>query len=72
MSLFPVSNEDRSRLKRLTADKASIFALKKLFLNICVENPPSNEAITKITKAFQQLDAIQPEIKKETNKDNLV
>ena len=72
MSLFPVSNEDRSRLKRLTADKASIFALKKLFLNVCVETPPSNEAIAKITKAFQQLDAIQPEINKDSNKENLV
>ena len=72
MSLFPITNEDRSRLKRLTADKASIFALKKLFLNICVETPPSNEAIAKITKAFRELDAIQPEIHKETNKENLV
>mgnify|MGYP001614088921 CR=1 FL=1 len=70
--LFPITNEDRSRLKRLARDKASIFALKKLFLNICVEAPASNEAITKITKAFQQLDSIQPEVSKETNKDNLV
>ena len=72
MSLFPVSNEDRSRLKRLTADKASIFALKKLFLNVCVETPPSNEAIAKITKAFQHLETIQPEINKDSNKENLV
>ena len=72
MSLFPITNEDRSRLKRLTGDKASIFALKKLFLNICVETPASNEAIAKITKAFQHLETIQPEIRKEPSKENLV
>lgn len=72
MSLFPITNNERSRLKTLGNDKAAIFALKKLFLNVCVENPASNEAITKITKAFHQLDVIQPEIQTGATKENLI
>ena len=61
MTFFPLINDERERLKRLNQDKAAVFALKKLFLNVCIENPASNEALTKINKAFHELEVIQPE-----------
>ena len=70
MVIFPLNQEEKTRLQKL--DKAIIFALKKLFLNVCVSNPPSNEAIKKVTDAFYELESIQPDITKKQNEDNVI
>ena len=70
MVIFPLNQEEKTRLQKL--DKAIIFALKKLFLNVCVSNPPSNEAIKKVTDAFYDLESIQPDITKKQNEDNVI
>ena len=72
MTLFPLTNDERSRLQRLNQQKEVVFALKKLFLNACVEDPASNEALTKINKAFHNLEVIQPNSQQETKENNLV
>ena len=70
--LLPLTNDERSRLQRLNQQKEVVFALKKLFLNVCVENPASNEALTKITKAFHDLEVIKPESQAGRSEENLV
>ena len=72
MNLFPLTGEDKNRLKVLNNDKASIFALKKLFLNVCISDPPSNESIKKITDAFHQLSVITPDNQIREKEENLV
>lgn len=71
-TLFPLTNDDKSRLQKLNGDKAAIFALKKLFLNVCISNPPSNEAIKKITDAFHDLSNISPDNQVRAKEENLV
>ena len=70
--LFPLAKEDKENLKRFNQNKITLFALKKLFLNVCVDDPPSNEAITKITKAFQDLEMIKPDNQTGTGNKNIV
>lgn len=70
--LFPLDNNDKGHLKRLNENKPLVFALKKLFLNVCISELPSNEAITKITKAFHELSVIKPENQREVGRENLV
>lgn len=72
MMLFLLDNSDKSHLKRLNENKPLVFALKKLFLNVCVSNPPSNEAIKKITEAFHDLEVIKPDDQTGIIKENLV
>lgn len=72
MNLFELSNEEKDRLKKFSGDQNTIFALKKLFLNICVSEPASNEAIKKITKAFHDLNVINPDNQTGIKEDNLV
>lgn len=70
--IFPLTNDDKSQLKRLNDNKPVIFALKKLFLNVCTNNPASNEAISKITDAFHQLEVIREDSHKGLKEENLV
>ena len=70
--LFPLAKEDKENLKRFNQNKSTLFALKKLFLNVCVDDPPSNEAITKITKAFHDLEMIQPDTQTGIDNRNIV
>lgn len=72
MTLFPLDNNDKAHLKRLNENKAAIFALKKLFLNVCVSEPASNEAIKKITQAFHDLEVIRPDDHAGEDKRNVV
>ena len=72
MSFFDITNEEQGRLQRLNADKAVMFALKKLFLNVCTTEPASNEAIKKITRAFQELSAIQLNKQEKISEDNTI
>lgn len=70
--LFPLTNEDKLCLQKLNNNKTAIFALKKLFLNVCTNNPPSNEAVEKITNAFHQLSVMQPDSRGSSQEENLV
>ena len=72
MSFFNLTTEEKNRLKKFNGDKSIIFALKKLFLNICVENPASNEAIAKVKKAFHDLSVINTEETRDSKEENLV
>lgn len=58
---FEITNEEKNRLKQFSGDKNTIFALKKLFLNVCIKDPASNEAIKKILEAFHALNVINPD-----------
>jgi len=72
MTLFELTNEERMRLQRLNLDTSAVFALKKLFLNVCVSEPASSEAIKKITRAFYELSVMRLDEQKKTAEDNLV
>lgn len=66
---FELSNEEKARLQKFSKDPL-VFLLKKLFLNVCMNNPASNEAIAKIQEAFHALSVLQassPETRKEEN-----
>ena len=71
-ALLPLTNDEKSRLQRLNGDKTTVLALKKLFLNACVNNPPSNESIKKITDAFHDLSVIKPDDQAGMKEENLV
>lgn len=69
MTLFPLLNEEKARLKLLAEDKAVVFALKKLFLNTCFDKVKSNmtheiaaERLAQefIKQAFYDLENISP------------
>lgn len=67
---FDLTNEEKARLQKFSKDVGIIVPLKKLFLNVCIETPASNEAIAKVNKAFHDLSVLQPitlETKKEEN-----
>jgi len=77
--IFPLTNEERSRLQRLNQQKEVVFALKKLFLNACIDEPVKGgvqelaaerlaQAI--IRKTFYDLSVIKPEISVEEDKMN--
>ena len=81
MALFPLINEDRGNLKRLNENKATVFALKKLFLNTAIKGTMPQEvqvlaaeriAIDIIQDAFHDLETIQPENITESNRDNTI
>ena len=81
MALFPLINEDRGNLKRLNENKATVFALKKLFLNTAIKGTIPQEvqvlaaeriAIDIIQDAFHDLETIQPENITESNRDNTI
>jgi len=72
MPFFELTSEERMRLQRLNLDKSAVFALKKLFLNVCTSEPSSNEAIQKITRAFYELSVIRPDDKQKISEGNLV
>lgn len=72
MTLFPLTNDDKGQLKRLNENKSVVFALKKLFLNVCINTPASNESIEKVTKAFHELSVIKPDDQAGVKEENLV
>ena len=72
MTLFPLNDNERSRLQRLGKQKDIVFALKKLALNTALKGkiPPEVQtlaaeriAIDIIQDIFHQLDIIQPDNK---------
>ena len=70
--ILPFSNDEKFRLQRLNQQKEVVFALKKLFLSVCVKKPASNEAIEKISEAFRDLEVIQPDIQERQDVGNIV
>ena len=70
--ILPLSNDEKFRLQRLNQQKEVVFALKKLFLSVCVKKPASNEAIEKISEAFHDLEVIQPDIQERQDAGNIV
>ena len=81
MTLFPLTNDERSRLQRLNQQKDVVFALKKLFLNVIADKPFSAEvqelaaeriALELIKQAFHDLEVIQPDNQTGRLEENLV
>ena len=81
MILFPLTSDDKERLKRLNQDKATTFALKKLFLNNCIDNLNNGDvnllaadrlAIEIIKQAFHELEIIQPNTPISRDNGNMV
>ena len=79
--MFPLSQEDKSNLKRLNDNKSAVFALKKLFLNTALKSTlPADVqtlaaeriAIDIIKDAFHQLSIIQPDGRAGSKEENLV
>ena len=81
MSFLLLTNDEKSRLQRLNQQKEVVFALKKLFLNVCFDIPINGgvqelaaerlaQAI--IREAFHDLEVIQPIIQKGLSEENLV
>lgn len=81
MILLPLSSDEQERLRRLNQDKATTFALKKLFLNNCIDNLNNGDvnllaadrlAIEIIKQAFHQLEVIQPDSRIGKQEGNMV
>ena len=81
MTLLPLSPDEHERLRRLNQDKATTFALKKLFLNNSIDILNNGDvnllaadrlAIEIIKQAFHQLEIIQPESRIGKQEGNMV
>ena len=79
--IFPLTNDDKSQLKRLCDNKLLIFALKKLFLNVATKSKlPADVqtlaaeriAIDIIQDVFNQLNVLQPDSREGSKIENLV
>ena len=79
MTFLTLTNDEESRLQRLNQQKEVVFALKKLFLNVCTGEPLSHDsnelaaeriALEFIKQAFYNLSVIKPEISREGDKLN--
>ena len=75
MTLLELTKDEKQRLVRLAGDKATIGALKKLFISSCIGKPSTDNtqtlaaerlAINDIRIAFYDLDLL----KKETESEN--
>lgn len=81
MNFLTLTNDEKSRLHRLNQQKEVIFALKKLFLNTCI-NEPINGGVQElaaerlaqaiIRKTFHDLEAIQPDIQIGAKEENFI
>ena len=81
MTLLPLSSDEHERLRRLNQDKATTFALKKLFLNNSIDILNNGDvnllaadrlAIEIIKQAFHELEVIQPDNRTGKVEENLV
>ena len=79
--IFDLSTEEKERLRKFGGDRNTIFALKKLFMNVCFGKPASLEvrelaaerlAQTYIEKAFHELSVINPGNQAGKDEENLV
>ena len=81
MIILPLTTEDSIRLKRLQQDQVTLTALKKLFINQCINTNINSDvqtlaaervAVEIIKQAFYNLSMIEINIETGTSKDNLV
>ena len=80
MPIFPLLNEEKLRLQKLSQDKTAIFALKKLFMNTALKGPTSDVqlaaasriALDIIQDSFRQLENTQPDNETEEKMKNLI
>ena len=79
--MFPLSSEEKERLKRLNQDKSVVEALKKLFLSECLKGamPERMEtlaaeriAIDIVKSAFHALSNIRADSPDSPHKENIV
>ena len=79
--ILPLLNEEKSRLHRLNKDKSTIFALKKLFINVVSERPASYEvnflaaqriAMNMLYDVFHDLETISPDSTGGKTEENMV
>ncbi len=79
--IFPLNNEEKNCLQRLNQDKATILALRKLFLNVCTEKNEKEQidilaaqriALDYIDKTFYNLSLIEPDNQTSVTRGNLV
>lgn len=81
MNFIELNNDDKARLINLNNDRETVFALKKLFLNVVCGDSFTNEvpelaaeriAMEWVKKIFVDLHAIQPEERQNEDKMNQV
>ena len=79
--IFPLTDEDKIRLKKLNQSKDTVYSLKKLFINAISERPTSNEvnflaaqriAFSMLYDIFHDLEVMHPDQTEEQTKNNLV
>ena len=79
--ILPLTNDEQGRLQRLNQQKEVVFALKKLFLNVCADVPFSNTvpelaaeriALEYIKKAFHNLEVIKPNNHTGIKEENII
>ena len=78
--IWPLLNEEKLRLQKLSQDKTAIFALKKLFMNTALKSPTSEVqlaaaerlALDIIQDSFRQLENVQPDNETEEKMKNLI
>ena len=78
-AFFPLTGEEMEHLKRLNQNHVIIFALKKLFLNTCMQKPDAVEGMAAqraaqeyIRQAFHELDTLQLRISERKEEENLI
>ena len=78
MTFLPLTHEEIERLKRLNQDHSMIFALKKLFINTCMQKPETENLAAQrmgqeyIRQAFHELEVIQFKEVKNNEEKNLI
>ena len=79
--ILPLLNEEKARLQRLNKDQGTVFALKKLFINVATERPASYEvnflaaqriALNMLYDVFHDLETIQPDTNGGRVEENVV
>ena len=80
--ILPLTQDEKSRLQRLNQQKEVVFALKKLFLNACIDEPVSSRGVQElaaervaqaiIRKTFHDLETMQSDNQTRPSEGNLV
>ena len=77
--MIDITPEEKERLKRFSGDKQTIMSLKKLFLNVCLEKPKTDNtqmlasqrlAVEYMRSAFNELTLLNDLDSKETEESN--
>lgn len=65
-----LSEEEKNRLKRLNNDRNTLFALKKLFIQVYFDKPRTTQEYVK--EIFRELNTISPDEIRIEDEDNLI